>query len=156
MINGRDLGLYVLSEGFGKSFLKRYFKNVSGNLYDGGFTQEVTSRLNTNSGDRPDDRSDLRRLANAANEPDPAKRWAQLNRLLDMDRFISFLAMEIMTCHWDEYAMNRNNYRLFHDLETDRMIFIPHGTDQMFAAPSVPHPKARLNPLCKVWWRGLS
>ncbi len=132
LVNGRDLGLYVLSEGFGKPFLKRYFKNVRGNLYDGGFTQEVTNPLDANSGDHPDDRSDLRRLAAAAREPDLSKRWEQLNQVLDMGRFISFLAMEIMTCHWDGYAMNRNNYRLFHDLDTDRMIFIPHGMDQMF------------------------
>ena len=132
LINGRDLGLYVLMEGFGKSFLKRYFKNVSGNLYDGGFVQEVTENLNTNSGDQREDRSDLRRLVQAAVDPDPAHRWQRLNQVLDMDRFLSFIAMEIMTCHWDGYGMNRNNYRLFHDVETDRMVFMPHGMDQMF------------------------
>ncbi|MBI3416568.1 MAG: CotH kinase family protein [Verrucomicrobia bacterium] len=132
VINGRDLGLYVLLEGYNKDFLRRYFKNVKGNLYDGGFCQDIDSRLNTNSGDAPDDRSDLRRLAGAAREPDAAKRWNRLNEVLDVERFISLLAMEIMTCHWDGYAMNRNNYRVFHDLETDRMIFMPHGMDQMF------------------------
>src|SRR5690349_9136147 len=35
-LNGRSLGLYVLVEGFNKQFLSRYFKDVSGNLYDGG------------------------------------------------------------------------------------------------------------------------
>ena len=28
--------------------------------------------------------------------------------------------------------MNRNNYRIFHDMESDRMVFLPHGMDQMF------------------------
>ncbi len=36
-LNGRDLGLYVVKEGFDKKFLKRHFKDVNGNLYDGGF-----------------------------------------------------------------------------------------------------------------------
>src|SRR5258706_9525456 len=36
-LNGRDLGFYVLKEGFDKTFLRRHFKNVNGNLYDGGF-----------------------------------------------------------------------------------------------------------------------
>jgi hypothetical protein len=132
LINGRDLGLYVLTEGYGKSFLKRYFKNVGGNLYDGGFVQDVTENLNTNSGDKREERSDLKRLREAAVDPDPASRWRRLNEVLDLDRFLSFMAMEIMTCHWDGYGMNRNNYRLFHDLETDRMVFMPHGLDQMF------------------------
>jgi spore coat protein H len=132
LINDRDLGLYVLTEGFGKPFLKRYFKNVSGNLYDGGFVQDITGNLLTNSGDKPADRSDVDRLENAAFEHDPKNRWQRLGQVLDLDRFVSFLAMEVMTCHWDGYALNRNNYRLFHDLETDRMVFMPHGMDQMF------------------------
>src|SRR5262249_42767382 len=27
---------------------------------------------------------------------------------------------------------NRNNCRLFHDVTSDRMVFIPHGVDQIF------------------------
>jgi spore coat protein H len=132
LVNGRDLGLYVLTEGFGKPFLKRYFKDVRGNLYDGGFVQEITAHLETNSGEKPEDRSDVRRLLDAAAEDDATRRWQRLSQVLDLDRFLSFLAMEIMTCHWDGYGLNRNNYRLFHDLETDRMVFMPHGLDQMF------------------------
>ncbi|MBM3840427.1 MAG: hypothetical protein FJ398_21175 [Verrucomicrobia bacterium] len=133
ILNGRDLGLYVLVEGFGKTFLKRHFKNVKGNLYDGGFVQDITGDLDTNSGDNPNDRSDLQRLMAAVSER-PESRWQRLSKVLDMDRFISFVAMEIMTCHWDGYTRNRNNYRVFHDLETDRMVFMPHGLDQMFGS----------------------
>lgn len=132
VLNNRDLGLYVLTEGWGKPFLKRYFKNVSGNLYDGGFLQEITGELNTNSGDNPSEHSDLDRLAEAAAEPDPVRRRDRLKSTLDLERFYSMIAMEIMTCHWDGYALNRNNYRVFHDVEADRMVFMPHGLDQMF------------------------
>lgn len=131
LINGRDLGLYVLVEGYGKQFLKRHFRNVSGKLYDGGFCQDLHPNMDTNSGDLPKDDSGLKRLIAAASI-DGTNRWERLNQVLDMDRFISFLAMEIMTCHGDGYAMNRNNYRIFHNLETDRLIFMPHGMDQMF------------------------
>ncbi len=142
ILNDRDLNLYVLTEGWGKSFLKRYFKDTSGNLYDGGFLQEVTGDLSVNSGDHRENHSDLDRLARAASISNAAERWDQLNRILDMDRFLSFVALEIMTCHWDGYALNRNNYRVFHDVETDRMIFMPHGMDQMFgvtrSSPNAP------------------
>jgi spore coat protein H len=40
--------------------------------------------------------------------------------------------MEILTVHWDGYGMNRNNYRVFHDLDSNKMVFLPHGLDQMF------------------------
>ncbi|HUL51321.1 MAG TPA: CotH kinase family protein, partial [Candidatus Nitrosotalea sp.] len=132
LINGRDLGLYVLTEGWGKPFLRRYFKNVSGNLYDGGFVQDINADLAVNSGDNPSDRSALDRLIDAAAEPDPLQRAERLAKSLDMDRFFSFMAMEIMTCHWDGYSLNRNNYRVFHDRSTDRIVFMPHGLDQMF------------------------
>jgi spore coat protein H len=135
LINDRDLGLYVLVEGWGKEFLRRHFKNVKGNLYDGGFVRDINPRMAVNSGDHPEDTSDISRLMAAASEPAAASRWKRLNEVLDVDRFITLAAMEIMLCHWDGYMMNRNNFRLFHDLDTDRMIFMPHGLDQMFDFP---------------------
>ncbi|MCC7375849.1 MAG: CotH kinase family protein [Verrucomicrobiales bacterium] len=132
ILNGRDLGLYVLTEGWGKPFLKRYFTNADGNLYDGGFVQDVNGNMQVNSGEHQEDRSDLKRLIAAAKEPDRGKRWERLNEVLDVERFATFLALEVMTCHWDGYALNRNNYRAFHDLASDKFVFMPHGMDQMF------------------------
>lgn len=132
ILNGRDLGLYVLVEGFNKQFLRRHFENVFGNLYDGGFVQDVSDRLSVNCGDQPDDRTEVGQLLEAAQEPDSARRLDRLEKILDMDRFLAFIAMESMLCHWDGYAMNRNNYRLYHDLDSGRMVFFPHGLDQMF------------------------
>jgi spore coat protein H len=131
-LNGRDLGVYVLTEGFSQQFLKRYFKNTKGNLYDGGFVKEITAPLAVNSGDDPKNHSGLKALIEAASEPDPAQRLARLEQVLDMDRFLSFIAMDVMQCDWDGYAMSRNNWRLFHDLGSNRMVFFPHGLDQMF------------------------
>jgi spore coat protein H len=132
LINGRDLGLYVLTEGYNKDFLRRYFKNVKGNLYDGGFCQDVHQKLDLNSGDFPNDTSDLRQLVEAAAEQDADLRWKRLNQVLDMDRFVTSMALEVATLHWDGYSMNRNNYRLFHDLTANKMVFMPHGMDQTF------------------------
>jgi spore coat protein H len=131
-LNGRYFGVRVLVEGANKQFLKRYFNDAKGNLYDGGFCQDITGSLAVNSGDNPEVHTGLRALVAALREPDPAKRWDRLNQTLDMDRFISFIAMEILECHWDGYAMNINNWRIFHDLSSNRMVFIPHGMDQMF------------------------
>jgi hypothetical protein len=141
-LNGRYLGVYVMVEGWNKQFLRRYFKNTKGNLYDGGFVKDIDQDLATNSGENPKNQSDREALVAAAQEPDPAVRLARLEKILDLDRFISMIAMEVILCHWDGYAMNKNNYRLYHDLDTDRMVFMPHGLDQMFgvmrANPNLP------------------
>lgn len=135
-LNGRRLGLYVLLEGYNRQFLKRHFKNPKGNLYDGGFLRDIDSRLATNSGDASD-QSGLVALAEAAEDPDRTTRFAALQQALDMDQFITFLAMEVLVCHWDGYGINKNNYRVYFNPEIKRMVFMPHGMDQMFGVMMV-------------------
>ncbi len=62
-INDRDMGLYVLREGFDEGFLQRSFGRTDGNLYDGGFLQDIDSELEMDSGDDPDAREDIVGLA---------------------------------------------------------------------------------------------
>lgn len=131
-INGRDTALYVLVEGANKRFVKRHFASADGNLYDGGSGGDVTKALETDSGKNPDDRSDLKNLVKAARTEEPVDRLAQLNRVLDVERFITFAAVEDYIVHWDGYAIGCNNYRLFHDTAQGKMVFIPHGLDQLF------------------------
>lgn len=131
-LNGRDLGIHVLTEGFNKQFLRHYFENVHGNLYQTHGNQEITDRLDVNSGDDPKNDAGLRALAQAINEADSVVRWRRLEQTLDVNRFITFMAMEVMVCHWDGYCMNQNNYRVFHDLGANKIVFIAHGMDQMF------------------------
>jgi hypothetical protein len=131
-LNGRSLGVHVLAEGANKQFLRHYFENVHGNLYQTHGNQEITDRLDVNSGDNPQDNSGLRALVGAVREANPAARWSRLQQTLDVDRFLTFMALEVMLCHWDGYCMNQNNYRIFHDLQANRMVFIAHGMDQMF------------------------
>lgn len=131
-LNGRDLGLYVLVEGANRQFLKRYFNNTKGNLYDGGFVRDIHQTLAVNSGENPEDHSGLTALENALAETARAKSLAPLEQALDVDRFISMIAMEVILIHWDGYALNRNNWRIFRDLDSNRMVFIPHGVDQTF------------------------
>ena len=129
-LNGRNLGLYVLAEGFNKQFLAQHFKKASGNLYDGGFCQEIDATLSLNSGD-PKDQSDLQRLRSAVKKTGESNKLSDLAEALDVDRFVSMLAMDILLCHWDGYPLNRNNYRIYGDPETQKMVFIPHGLDQV-------------------------
>ncbi len=140
-LNGRFLGMRVLLETYDRQFLRRYFKDVSGNLYDAGFATDLNLAFKVNAGDKPEDRADLKQLLLAATQS-RTKGLAALEQILDVDYFLNLVAMEVLQCHWDGYTMNRNNYRIFHDRERGRLLFMPHGMDQTFgvkrASPDLP------------------
>ena len=130
-LNGRDLGFFVLLEGFDTTFLRRHFSNWYGTVYDGAFG-DIDANLKKISNDDRKPCEDLKALVAAINEKDPAMRRKRVTQLLDVDKFLTFMACEALTSHWDGYCNNRNNYRLYHDPATDRIVFMAHGMDQMF------------------------
>jgi spore coat protein H len=134
-LNGRKLGLYVLKEGFTEEFLSLYYKNYSGNLYDISAGHEVNETMDRVFGPGPDDQKDIRALGEACMETNYTKRWVGLEATLDVDRFMAFMAMEIMVGHRDGYCLAKNNFRVYHDLDTDRIVFFPHGMDVLFGKP---------------------
>jgi len=132
ILNGEALGLYVLLEGWNKQFLKRHFGDTTGNLYEGAFRDDITASLEAKSGTEPKNRSDLDALIAAAREPDLERRFAAMERVLDVERFATFVALEVMLNHWDGYSLHVNNYRIFSDKSSGKLIFMPHGMDQLF------------------------
>ena len=162
-LNGRTLGLYVLKEGFTEDFLACHFKQVSGDLFEPEDGHDVDQRLKRNTVEArgagilpaipqdpdphlkpntieapPQGRASLKALAAAALEPDPVRRWARLQQTLDVERFIAFMAMEVILCHRDGYCMARNNFRVYHDLDTGKVVFFPHGMDQLLGKADFP------------------
>jgi spore coat protein CotH len=138
-LNGRPRGLYYLKEGYDKHFLKANFGNRLGNLYDGGFLRDLDQPLVLLAGkDDVKPGTDLKKLVAAAREGNLKDRFQKIAAVLDMDKFISYLALEVITWDWDGYPMNRNNYRIYHDPARDKLVFFPSGMDQMFGDPSGP------------------
>jgi hypothetical protein len=45
---------------------------------------------------------------------------------------VTFVALEVLLNHWDGYSLHVNNYRIFHDRRSGKLIFMPHGLDQLF------------------------
>lgn len=139
-LNDRHLGFYGLKEGFDEEFLERNFPVTKGkgNFYDGGFLQDIDVPLERDEGEGADDKADLKALLAACREPDAARRWTAIAERLDVDAFLNFVAMELMMCHWDGYARNKNNYRIFFRGDTKKAVFLPHGMDQMFGDVNFP------------------
>ncbi len=137
-LNGRVLGLYVLEESYNHDFLASYFKNTRGNIYGQSAGADVTEPLERVQGDGENTHEDLKKLADAAMERDPQRRWERLQQVLDVDRFLSFMAMEVLLCHWDGYTFSRHNYRVYHDVDQDKMVFFPHDLDQVLGDANTP------------------
>ena len=130
-MNGKKLGMYLVVEPTDKQFLKKHFTDPGGNLYEGA-NQDVTDVLDSDSSNADLDQKDRLQLASACLEPDLQKRWTRLNQALDMERFLSFMAVEVLVDHRDGYSMDRNNFRLYHDPISDKFVFLPHGLDLLF------------------------
>jgi spore coat protein H len=131
ILNEQVLGLYVVSEAINKDFLKNHFGNSSGNMYE-AFFSDISRGMKQDNG-TPSDQSDLRQLANAAMLKDDAQRKQALAKVLDVDEFLDFLAIEMILANWDGYAFHQNNYRIYHDPDSGRMKIIPHDLDNTFS-----------------------
>lgn len=140
LVNGADLGTFSNVEPVRKPLLRRLFGDDSGNLYegreDGDFTESGVDRFQMKTNETSNDRSDLRAVANAL-AADDANVVAELERVVDLDRFRRFWAIETLTGNWDSYSGNTNNFYLYHDPASDRLVFLPWGTDTAFTGGSI-------------------
>ena len=137
-LNGRDLGFYVLKEGFDSQFMKQHFGSKKGTFYDGGFCADLDQKKDRKIGTGTNDQADLKALVAAAREPDLTKRAERLSQTLAVDNFLGLVAVEMMIAHWDGYARNRNNYRLLTPAGSTQVFFLPSGMDQVFGDPNFP------------------
>lgn len=146
-LNGRELGFYNLVEGVNKGFLKREFGFAGGNLYEGE-TKDIDQHLDQENGDEVSQK-DLQALVQAARAP-AAERLAKLSRVLDLDQFTRFVAMEMLLGSVDGYTHTKNNYRLYHQPKSGRLLFMPHGLDATFGKAAFAPPQGSL--LVKALW----
>lgn len=147
-LNGKDLGLYVLSEGVNKDFLDRHFDKSKGNLYEGDGT-DITDKLDNDSDNLSKDQADVKALVDAAKDADLAQRWKKLQTVLDVDRFLVFTAMEVLLGHTNGYALGKARYRIYNDPGTDLLVFMPHGIENVFTRPDAPITPAMKGMLAK-------
>ena len=140
-VNGADLGLYVHVEEFKAPFLSDHFGSAEGNLYEGtvsDFTPEFRGTFEKKTNEDADDWSDIDAVVAALSDPSDAG-LAALGKIVDLDRFLSFWATEVLVGHWDGYAGDRNNY-WFYRVPDGRFVFMPWGPDGTFHLQDDPNP----------------
>jgi hypothetical protein len=130
-VNGERYGLYVQIEAITKDFLKRWFTDDGGNLYEGPPDVLEWRALDLDTNQARNNRNDLRLLTKTIERADDNDPWASLEERVAADKFALFLAMEQFVGHWDGYTQT-NNYRMYNDPTTRQFVFFPHGADQLF------------------------
>jgi spore coat protein CotH len=136
IVNGEYLGIYSHVESVRKPMMRRLFGNSKGDLwegYAGDFTDSEYNRIVHKWG-KDDESETLRALYELIQSPEPIP-LESLEKLLDLDAFITFWASEVLIGHWDGYASNRNNYYLYRDPGSGLFYFIPWGPDSAFWDP---------------------
>ncbi len=137
-LNERELGLYVLKEGFSEEFMLRSFGNTNGTVFDRDASdlKDDAEQMDVDAGDDARGRKKLKELWSAAHEADLDRRIDRLEKVLDVDSFLKFMAMEVLLCHWDGYVLNENNFRIYVP-DDGKIQFLPSGMDQIFAKPDL-------------------
>ena len=132
-VNGKELGLYIHLEELKKPFLARHFDSAEGNLYEGtvsDFTPQYRGTMEKKTNEDEDDWSDVDAVVAALQDPSDAGLEAMADTV-DLERFLSFWATEVLVGHWDGYTGDRNNYHFYR--EPGRLfVFIPWGVDDTF------------------------
>ena len=139
--NGKDLGLYVHVEEIKPAFLAHHFDSAEGNLYEGtvsDFTPEYRGTFEKKTNEDANDWSDIDAVVTALQDPSDAGLKA-LAAAVDLDRFLSFWAAEVLVGHWDGYAGDRNNYHFYRE-PGGPFVFIPWGVDDVFHLKDDPNP----------------
>ena len=137
MINGQPKGPYAHVEAIKKRFLRRTFGDNTGSLYEGTHTDFVEAwlpRWECKTGDTDTSYAPLAGVAQALQKPDDELVDA-LSSVLNINRYITFWALEVLVNHLDGYSSDRNNFYVYFDpTDADRAVFIPWGADKTFIA----------------------
>ena len=135
IINGQPKGPYVHVEAIKKRFLRRAFGDNTGSLYEGTHTDFVEAwlpRWECKTSDTDISYAPLVGVAQALQKPDDELVNA-LSFVLNIDRYITFWALEVLVSHPDGYGADRNNFYVYFDpTDADRAVFIPWGADKTF------------------------
>lgn len=144
-VNGADYGLYVLLETPDDVWLERHFAEPDGNLYDGkyiwyggysytllDFGDGVDGRYQLEEGEDVGN-ADIasvssRLLATAGTAPF----YAEMDEVLNWDRFHRNVAVDMFVGHVDGYSMNTNNYRVYFDPSDGKANLLAWDLDYAF------------------------
>lgn len=144
-VNGEHFGLYVNVQQVDKKLLRQWFEDEDGNLYkpetgdlvyhgdtiDAYTTDNIDYQLKTNEDIA--DHSALLDFIDVLNNTADADFAAAIEQVFEVDRFLSWLAVNSLLVALDSYAGSiAHNYYLYHDPSTGRFSYLPWDENNAF------------------------
>jgi spore coat protein CotH len=131
---------------FDSPMLNRSFGNASGNCYkpdaDGAYLNS-TSLSAFNDSEFPiksgtdysytDARNLINALISDTRTSDPAAWRNELEKHIDMELYLKYLAANTTIQNWDTYGRMTHNYYLYNNPSTDKFVWIPWDNNEAFA-----------------------
>ncbi|HAW00391.1 MAG TPA: hypothetical protein DCX10_01490, partial [Verrucomicrobiales bacterium] len=145
-VNDEYLGVYSHVESVRSPFLKHHFGDDSGEFYEGtiaDFYPKAVDRIEAKNKRTRKDRSRANKLAQSL-ENQETFNLTEVEKLVNIDQFIRFWAMENLIAFWDGYSNNQNNYFAYtNPKDKNRFHFMPWGADGAFVDISGPFGRMR-------------
>ncbi|MEM9463035.1 MAG: CotH kinase family protein, partial [Myxococcota bacterium] len=137
-VNDEEYGLYLNLETYDDEFLERVFDDPSGNLYESEHGADVDADVDKWDQDEGEDESrvDLTALSELALRDDNAVFYGE-QAVVDMPRFLAFLAGETIVGHFDGH-IGAHNFFIYHEPTQDLWTYFPWGLDQALARRVTP------------------
>jgi spore coat protein CotH len=151
VINGECWGIYVNVQQYNKEFVKENFKTdkgarwkvkgrpngASGLDYVGDKIESYKQRYQLKSGDEEKAWKDLMALCQTLSQTPIDKLEEALQPILDIDRALWFLALDIALLNSDGYWIRASDYSLYQD-EQGKFTLIPHDMNEAFRPGQAP------------------
>jgi spore coat protein CotH len=145
-VNDEYLGVYSHVESVRSPFLKHHFGDDSGEFYEGtiaDFYPKAVDRIEAKNKRTRKDRSKANKLAQLL-ENQETFNLSEAEKIVNIDQFIRFWAMENLIAFWDGYSNNQNNYFAYTNPgDKNRFHFMPWGADGAFVDITGPFGRMR-------------
>ena len=140
----KELGVYTLIEEVNKPFLRRHYKTDKGLLlkpegaynlaYRGEEWPSYTSTFEPLSGDTPENTERFVDFIRLIHKSDDAAFAEQVERHLDVEAFLRFVAVHALLSHMDSILTTGHNYYLYVHPDTGQVHFLPWDLNLSFGA----------------------
>jgi ankyrin repeat protein len=134
-LNGKNLGVYSHVESLRKPLLKRGFEDDRGVLYEGtvvDFFEGWDKAFEKKIGKDRLGREKINLLIDVLEQDDLPDVEQAIGKLVDLDSFYTFWAIEGLIGFWDGYTANNNNFFVYLNPQTGKFHFLPWGLDCAF------------------------
>ena len=151
VINGESWGIYANVQQFNKEFMIDNFKSpkgarwkVSGSPggrggleYTGDNVEDYKRRFEIKSADKKESWQALINLCRVLNQTPPENLKTELEKILDIDGLLWFLALDIGLINGDGYWIRSSDYSIALD-KKGKFHILPHDMNEAFHAPHGP------------------